>query len=83
MNKNGKNISGYYSAGSNFKNVTNPYQMAYNYEPNNKNERFIGDVYFEITPINGLTIRPSISADYGLEKLRSCPPSEKQKTLKK
>ena len=71
VNKNGKNISGYYSAGSNFKNVTNPYQMAYNYEPNNKNERFIGDVYFEITPINGLTIRPSISADYGLERNRN------------
>lgn len=71
MNKNGKNISGYYSAGSNFKNVTNPYQMAYNYEPNNKNERFIGDVYFEITPIKGLTIRPSISADYGLERNRN------------
>ena len=71
LNKNGKNISGYYSAGSNFKNVTNPYQMAYNYEPNNKNERFIGDVYFEITPIKGLTIRPSISADYGLERNRN------------
>ena len=71
VNKNGKNISGYYSAGSNFKNVTNPYQMAYNYEPNNKNERFIGDVYFEITPIKGLKIRPSISADYGLERNRN------------
>lgn len=71
VNKNGKNISGYYSAGSNFKNVTNPYQMAYNYEPNNKHERFIGDVFFEITPIKGLTIRPSISADYGLERNRN------------
>lgn len=71
VNKNGKNISGYYSAGSNFKNVTNPYQMAYNYEPNRKNERFIGDVFIEITPIKGLTIRPSISADYGLERNRN------------
>ena len=71
FNKNGKDISGYYSAGSNFKNVTNPYQMAYNYEPNRKNERFIGDVFFEITPIKGLTIRPSISADYGLERNRN------------
>ena len=71
VNKNGNNISGYYSAGSNFKNVTNPYQMAYNYEPNRKNERFIGDVFIEITPIKGLTIRPSISADYGLERNRN------------
>ena len=71
VNKNGKDISGYYSAGSNFKNVTNPHQMAYNYEPNRKNERFIGDVFIEITPIKGLTIRPSISADYGLERNRN------------
>ena len=71
INKNGKDISGYYSAGSNFKNVTNPYQMAYNYVPNKKNERFIGDVFFEITPVKGLTIRPSISADYGMERERN------------
>ena len=71
VNKNGKDISDYYSAGSNFRNVTNPYQMVYNYEPNKKNERFIGDLYFEITPVKGLTIRPSISADYGLERERN------------
>ena len=71
VNKNGEDISDHYSAGSNFKNVTNPYQMVYNYEPNKKNERFIGDLYFEITPVKGLTIRPSISADYGLERERN------------
>lgn len=71
VNKNGKDISGYYSAGSNFKNVTNPYQMVYNYEPNSRTERAVGDVYFEITPIKGLTIRPSISADYSVTRARN------------
>ena len=71
VNKNGKDISGYYSAGSNFKNVTNPYQMVYNYEPNSRTERAVGDVYFEITPVKGLTIRPSISADYSVNRARN------------
>ena len=71
VNKNGKDISGYYSAGSNFKNVTNPYQMVYNYEPNSRTERAVGDVYFEITPVKGLTIRPSISADYAVNRARN------------
>lgn len=71
VNKNGTDISGYYSAGSNFKNVTNPYQMVYNYEPNSRSERAIGDVFFEITPVKGLTIRPSISADYAVNRARN------------
>ena len=71
VNKNGKDISGYYSAGSNFKNVTNPYQMAYNSEPMNRIERAIGDVYFDITPIKGLTIHAAMSADYGVARNRS------------
>ena len=71
VNADGEDISGHYSAGSNFKNVTNPYQMVYNGEPNKKTERFVGDLYFEITPIEGLTIRPSISANYQLVRERN------------
>ena len=71
VNINGKDISGNYSAGSNFKNVTNPFQMAYNTEPNNKSERVVGDLYMEFKPIEGLVIRPSISADYTLARDRS------------
>ena len=71
VNKNGKDISGYYSAGSNFKNVTNPYQMTYNSEPMNRTERALGDVYFDITPVKGLTIHASISADYGVVRNRT------------
>ncbi len=71
VNVNGDDLSGHYSAGSNFKNVTNPYQMSYNTEPSNKNERAIGDVYLEIKPIDGLTIRPSFSVDYTLNRTRN------------
>ncbi|MBO4454345.1 MAG: TonB-dependent receptor [Paludibacteraceae bacterium] len=71
VNKNGQDISGYYSAGSNFKNVTNPYQMAFNSEPMNRIERAVGDVYFDLTPVKGLTIHAAISADYGVARNRS------------
>jgi len=71
VNKDGKNISGYYSAGSNFRNVTNPYQMAYNSEPMNRTERALGDVFFDITPVKGLTIHAAISADYAVARNRS------------
>ena len=71
VNKNGKDISGYYSAGSNFKNVTNPYQMAFNSEPNSRTERAVGDVFLEITPVQGLTIRSAVSADYEVHRSRN------------
>lgn len=71
VNVNGKDLSGDYSAGSNFKNVTNPYQMAFNTEPSSKSERVVGDFYLEIKPIEGLVIRPSISLDYTLSRTRN------------
>lgn len=71
VNINGKDMSGDYSAGSNFKNVTNPYQMAFNSEPKSNTERALGDVYIEITPIKGLTWKTSISMDYQLNRNRS------------
>lgn len=70
-NINGKDISGNYAAGSNFKNVTNPYQMAFNHEPNDKSERVIGDIFMEFKPISDFTIRASISADYTLARNRT------------
>jgi len=66
VNKAGKDMSGDYSAGSNFKNVTNPYQMVYNSEPFSKSERVVGDIYLEIKPIEGLTLKPSLSIDYNI-----------------
>ena len=70
-NVNGEDLSGHYAAGSNFKNVTNPYQMVYNSEPSKKTERAVGDIYLEIKPIDGLTIRPSFSMDYALIRERN------------
>jgi len=71
VNKNGKDIGGYYSAGSNFRNVTNPYQMTFNNEPMDRTERAIGDVFFDIRPVEGLTIHAAISADYGVYRRKS------------
>ena len=71
LNKNGEDISGYYSAGSNFKNVTNPYQMVFNSEPNSRTERAVGDVFLEITPVQGLTIKSAMSADYTVNRSRN------------
>lgn len=70
-NVDGDDISGHYAASSNFKNVTNPFLMVYNTEPSSKNERAIGDIYLEIKPIDGLTIRPSFSMDYTLNRTRN------------
>lgn len=70
-NVNGDDISGHYAASSNFKNVTNPFLMVYNTEPSSKNERAIGDIYMEIKPVDGLTIRPSFSMDYTLNRTRN------------
>ncbi|MBP5658426.1 MAG: TonB-dependent receptor [Paludibacteraceae bacterium] len=68
VNADGKDMSGNYSAGSNFTNVTNPYQMVYNTEPSSKSERIVGDIYMEIKPIEGLTLRPSVSVDYNIAR---------------
>ncbi|MEI8084612.1 MAG: TonB-dependent receptor [Paludibacter sp.] len=61
----GRDLGGQISASSNFKNVTNPFSMVENSVPSNKNEQFLGDVYVELTPAKGLTIRSDISMDKG------------------
>ncbi len=66
VNKNGKDLSGGISAGSNFKNVTNPYSMVEYSHPSNRSERFVGIVYAELTPIKNLTLRSSYSFDYNI-----------------
>ena len=59
----GESIGGQPSAASNFTNVVNPMSMIYTSVPNNKTQRWVGDIYIEIKPIKGLTIRPSLSMD--------------------
>ena len=68
VNAAGDDLSDHYSAGSNFKNVTNPYQMVYNTEPSSKSERAVGDIYLEITPIEGLTLKSALSVDYNIAR---------------
>lgn len=63
VNKNGKDLSGQPAAGSNFRNVTNPFTMIEYSEPSSITERWVGDLFLEFTPVKGLTIRPSLSLD--------------------
>lgn len=64
VNRNGKDLSGGISAGSNFKNVTNPLSMVTYSHPKVRNERWVGNVFAEITPIEHLNFRTSYSFDY-------------------
>lgn len=64
VNKNGEDMSGKISAGSNYKNVTNPLSMVEYNHPKTRTERWVGNVYAEITPIPYLTFRSSYSFDY-------------------
>ncbi|MBP5318296.1 MAG: TonB-dependent receptor [Paludibacteraceae bacterium] len=63
VNSNGESLAGNYAPATNFTNTTNPYSQVYMHNPKNHNNRWLGDLYAEITPIKGLTIRPSISLD--------------------
>lgn len=64
----GLDRGGQISAGSNNKNVTNPFSMVENSHPENHHERLVSDIYLEITPVKGLTIRPSVSFDLTLNR---------------
>ncbi len=64
VNKSGKDLSNQISAASNFKNVTNPLSMVEYSNPKVRNERWVGNVFADITPIPYLTWRSSYSFDY-------------------
>ncbi len=59
----GEDLGGRLSAASNFKNVTHPYAMVDYSHPMDYSERWVGDVFLEITPIPGLVWRSDISMD--------------------
>lgn len=63
VNSEGKDLSGQIAASSNFKNVTNPFSMVENSSPQSIIERWVGDVYMEITPFKGLVLRSDLSMD--------------------
>lgn len=63
VNSSGQDLSGKIAASSNFKNVVNPFTMVEQWFPQNKTERWVGNVYLDITPIEGLTWHSSASMD--------------------
>ncbi len=63
INNQGEDLSGQISAASNFKNVTNPFSMvAYNH-PENKVERWVGNLFVELTPIKNFKFRSAVNLD--------------------
>ncbi|MDO4319124.1 MAG: TonB-dependent receptor [Bacteroidales bacterium] len=71
INRNGKDLSGGIAAGSNFKNVTSPLSMVEYSHPKVRNERWVGNVFAEIEPIEHLTFRSTFSFDYRITTDRS------------
>jgi len=63
VNKLGKDLGGQIAASSNFKNVTNPFSMVENTVPTNTVERWVGDVFVEIKPMQDLVWRSALSLD--------------------
>lgn len=59
----GEDIGGNLSAASNFKNCTHPYSMVEYSHPSDKTERWVGDIFAEITPLKGLVFRSDLSLD--------------------
>lgn len=64
VNRNGKDLSGQIAAGSNFKNVTNPFSMVEYSHPKTRNERFVGNVFMDLTPVKHFNLHTSYNFDY-------------------
>ena len=64
VNRKGQDLSGGISAGSNFKNVTNPLSMIEYSHPKVRNERWVGNVYIDLTPVKHFILHSSYSFDY-------------------
>lgn len=71
VNSDGDDLGGRNAASSNFKNVTNPLSMVSESFPNNNPMRLLSDIYIELKPVEGLTIRPSVSLDLNLGSSRT------------
>lgn len=71
---NGRDLSGQYSASSNFKNVVNPFSMVYNSFPEHLSDRWVGDIYLEIVPVKGLVLRGDASMDMAFNRDKEFKP---------
>lgn len=63
LSRTGEDMRGQISAASNFKNVTNPLSMVEHSHPSDKTERWVGDIFVEIKPIENLVWRSDVSID--------------------
>lgn len=63
LSRSGEDMGGRISAASNFKNVTNPLSMVEHSHPSDKTERWVGDIFLEIKPVEGLVWRSDVSMD--------------------
>ena len=70
VNKKGDDLSNQISASSNFKNVYNPFSILKENFPSKKADRWVGDLFVEITPVKGLKLRSSLSIDNSLVRER-------------
>lgn len=70
-NRKGEDMGGRISAGSNFKNVTNPLSMVEYSHPKNRNERFVGNAFIELTPWKFINWRTSYNFDYRITQDKS------------
>ncbi len=71
VNSLGEDLSGRPAAASNFKNVTNPFSMVETSHPNDYTDRVVGDVYMDLTPFKGFTLRSSASLDLSNPRSRT------------
>ena len=71
VNRKGVDMGGRISAGSAYKNVTNPLSMVEYSHPKVNSERFVGNVFLELTPVKHFNLRSSYSFDYRLTRDKS------------
>ncbi len=71
INNEGKDMGGQIAAASNFKNVVNPFSMVKHNHPENIVERWVGDMFVELTPFKNFKWRSAISMDLANNRNRS------------
>ncbi len=71
INNQGEDLGGQIAAASNFKNVVNPFSMVKHNHPENIVERWVGDMFVELTPFKNFKWRSAISMDLANNRNRS------------
>jgi TonB-linked SusC/RagA family outer membrane protein len=64
-------LSGQISASSGFKNVYNPFSMIEKYHPIGANERWVGSLYMDISPLAGLTLHSAVNMELNNSRNKS------------